>query len=143
MHRDAVIPFRSLGRPAETPARAASERLLHEMETARVGPLLRRRPRLFLLAAILVRQRQIVLAAPMALLHLPVPEHVAVGGTDLAAAGDQHREVLRGEHFVGLGLMLAAIVRIRHGVPPHGPRRFSGLRRGPSRRTTPDARPRG
>jgi hypothetical protein len=36
--------------------------------------LLRRAsPRLFLLAAILARQRQIVLASPMALLHLPVP----------------------------------------------------------------------
>jgi hypothetical protein len=42
--------------------------------------------------------------------------HVAVGGTDLAAAGDQHRQVFGRENLVGLDLMLAAIVGIRHGV---------------------------
>ena len=70
---------------------------------------------LILVAAVLVGQRQIVLAPPVALLHLPVSEHVAVGSTDLAAAGDQHRQVLGGKDLVGFGLVLAAIVRIRHG----------------------------
>src|ERR1700741_5439371 len=69
--------------------------------------------------AILSRRRQVTLAPTVALLlGLSACADGVVGRADLTAVGGHHRQVLARQHFIAFRPVLAAVVRIRHGVPP-------------------------